>query len=255
MNPTPDFSIKGQVALVTGGGSGIGRQFAKTLAAAGAQVVIMGRREKPLIETVNDIESKGGTASFICCDLTHFDQLQQHVEQCRTLYGSPDILANVAGLNLRQPVDEVDEQSWDSTLDINLKLPFFLAKAVVPDMKSKGYGKIINIASLQSVRAFANSVPYGASKGGVCQLTRAMAEAWSSDGITCNAIAPGFFPSELTQPLFSDSQKLKQLANQTAIGRNGELEDLDGPLLFFASPASDYVTGQTLFVDGGFTAK
>lgn len=255
MSTSANFSIEGQVALVTGGGSGIGRQFAKTLAAAGAKVVIMGRRDSPLKDTVAEIEMEGGTASYIRCDLTRFDQLEQHIAQCKSIYGAPDILANVAGQNLRQPVDEVDETSWDSTLNINLKLPFFLAKALVPDMKEKGYGKIINIASLQSERAFANSVPYGASKGGVCQLTRAMAEAWSGDGITCNAIAPGFFPSELTQPLFEDVDKLQVLANQTAIGRNGEMEDLNGPILFFASHASDYVTGQTLFVDGGFTAK
>lgn len=122
-------------------------------------------------------------------------------------------------------------------------------------MKAKGFGKIINIASLQCERAFPNSMSYGASKGGVCQLTRAMAEAWSCYGITCNAIAPGFFPTELTLPVYEDNDALNKLANQTAIGRNGNLDDLDGPLLFLSSPASDYVTGQTLFVDGGFTAK
>ncbi|CCN83429.1 putative 2-deoxy-D-gluconate 3-dehydrogenase [Vibrio nigripulchritudo SFn27] len=254
MNST-DFSVKNRVAFVTGGGTGIGRQFAKTLASAGSKVVVLGRRESLLQETVNEIESSAGEASYLACDLTKFSKLDTNIERCKSFYGSADILANVAGLNLRQPVEAVDETSWDATLDINLKLPFFLAKLLVPDMKAKGFGKIINIASLQCERAFPNSMPYGASKGGVCQLTRAMAEAWSCYGITCNAIAPGFFPTELTLPVYEDNEALNKLANQTAIGRNGSLDDLDGPLLFLSSPASDYVTGQTLFVDGGFTAK
>ena len=122
-------------------------------------------------------------------------------------------------------------------------------------MRNTGYGRIINIASLQSVRAFPDGIAYGASKGGVCQLTRAMAEAWSPNGITCNAIAPGFFPTELTGPIFESSERRNWAANQTAMGRNGELEDLAGISVFLASPASGYITGQTIFVDGGFTAK
>ena len=122
-------------------------------------------------------------------------------------------------------------------------------------MSDKGWGRIINIASLQSKRAFANGLAYGASKGGIAQLTRAMAEAWSSRGIACNALAPGFFPTELTGPVFSDEDSAARMAAQTCIGRNGRLEDLVGPAIFLASPASDYVTGQVLNVDGGFTAK
>jgi NAD(P)-dependent dehydrogenase (short-subunit alcohol dehydrogenase family) len=141
------------------------------------------------------------------------------------------------------------------TLDINLKAPFFIARNLMPAMKEKGYGKIINIASLQSERAFANSLPYGASKGGVMQMTRAMAEAWSQFGINCNAIAPGFFPTELTEAVFTDKQKVASLAAQTTMGRNGRLSDLNGPLLFLASEASNFVTGQTLYIDGGFSAK
>jgi gluconate 5-dehydrogenase/2-deoxy-D-gluconate 3-dehydrogenase len=122
-------------------------------------------------------------------------------------------------------------------------------------MKAKRRGKIVNIASLQSCRAFANGIAYGASKGGIVQLTRAMAEAWSRFGITCNALAPGFFPTGLTAPLFGDDAMLQRLAAQTAIGRNGELSDIDGSAIFLAAPASDYITGQVIFVDGGFTAK
>ena len=134
-------------------------------------------------------------------------------------------------------------------------MPFLVTQAFVLEMKAKEWGRIINIASLQSWRAFENGIAYGASKGGVVQLTRAMAEAWSSHGITANAIAPGFFPTELTAPVFSDPKIASKHAAQTAIGRNGELEDLHGPLLFLASDASAYVTGQTLAVDGGYTAK
>ena len=185
-------------------------------------------------------------------DLEDLDEL---VERISEPFGSPDILVNAAGVNLRQPVDEISSASWDQTLNINLKTPFFLARALVPGMKARGWGRVINIASLQSERAFSNSLPYGASKGGVAQRTRAMAEAWSAEGINCNAIAPGFFPTELTAAVFDDAERSRELADQTAIGRNGQLADLQGPLLFLASAASDYVTGQVLFVDGGFTAK
>ena len=131
----------------------------------------------------------------------------------------------------------------------------FLARRLVPAMREKGWGRIVNVASLQSARAFPNSAPYGASKGGVCQLTRAMAEAWSGGGVTANAMAPGFFPTTLTAPVFADQGRADELAAKTAIGRNGRLEDLHGLAVFLSSPASDYITGQTIFVDGGFTAK
>ena len=153
------------------------------------------------------------------------------------------------------PADTVTPEKWNQTIQLNLSAPFFFAQALVPGMRKTGYGRIINIASLQSVRAFPDGIAYGASKGGVCQLTRAMAEAWSPNGITCNAIAPGFFPTELTGPIFESSERRNWAANQTAMGRNGELEDLAGISVFLASPASGYITGQTIFVDGGFTAK
>jgi NAD(P)-dependent dehydrogenase (short-subunit alcohol dehydrogenase family) len=138
-----------------------------------------------------------------------------------------------------------------------LTAPFFLARQLVPSMRSKGWGKIINIGSLQSVRAFPNSVAYGASKGGVMQLTRAMAEAWSKDqsGITCNAIGPGFFKTGLTAPLYDEQEVIDALARQTIIGRNGEMSDLAGLVVFLSSRASDYITGQLIFLDGGWSAK
>ncbi len=168
---------------------------------------------------------------------------------------SPDIIVSAAGANPRVHADFIDEKSWQKTVHLNLNVPFLVAQAFVKEMKAKGWGRIINIASLQSSRAFENGVAYGAAKGGIIQLTRAMAEAWSSHGITANAIAPGFFPTELTAPVFGDPAIASKHAAQTAIGRNGELEDLRGPLLFLASNASSYVTGQTLAVDGGYTAK
>ena len=176
------------------------------------------------------------------------------VDRASSRFGAPDILVNAAGVNPRRPIDAVTSREWDATLEINLAVPFFLAQRVAPAMCERGWGRIINIASLQSVRAFADGAPYGASKGGLTQLTRAMAQAWSSHGVNCNAIAPGFFPTELTAPVFADPARVSAMAAQTMIGRNGALDDLRGTLVYLASRASDYVTGQTLFVDGGFTA-
>ena len=186
-------------------------------------------------------------------------QLQEEVDrvgrECANPFGAPDILINAAGINLREAPDNISWESWDQTININLSIPFFLARTLVEGMRQKGFGNIINIASLQSYRAFANSAAYGASKGGIAQLTRAMAEAWSKDGIVTNAIAPGFFPTALTQAVYDDPELLAGNAAKTAIGRNGEMDDLDGATIFLASRASAYITGQVLAVDGGFTAK
>ena len=176
-------------------------------------------------------------------------------EETAGFFGAPDILVNAAGINTREAADVVTADGWDRTIHLNLTAPFFLAQAFAGAMKERGWGRIVNFASLQSRRAFPNGIAYGASKGGVEQLTRAMAEAWSPAGINANAIAPGFFPTELTGPVFADQERSARNAAQTCIGRNGELADMEGPLLFLCSRASDYVTGQVLFVDGGFTAK
>ena len=250
-----DFSLTGKVALVTGGTSGIGRRQALALAQAGAAVVLLGRREAQLHEAVADIEAVGGRAAALPADLSDRGLLGGIAERAAQPFGSIDILINAAGVNFRQAVDEITFESWDKTLNLNLAVPFFLARELVSAMKEGGWGRIINIASLQSSRAFPNGLAYGASKGGVSQLTRAMTEAWSRDGITCNAIAPGFFPTELTAPVYENPELLDRLAAQTAIGRNGVLPDLDGLTVFLASPASDYVTGQVIYIDGGFTAK
>ena len=251
------FKLDGKAAVVTGASSGIGRAMAGFLAEAGAQVVLVARRERELSAAAAEINAEQGAAAYVVADLGQRDQLGDIAAQCKTMVdsGRIDILVNAAGLNLRQSPESVSLESWDATLNLNLSVPFFFAREFVPQMREQGYGRVINIASLQSTRAFANGLPYGASKGGVCQLTRAMAEAWSRDGICCNALAPGFFPTELTAPVFDDPVSSERFAQQTAIGRNGELADLAGVTVFFAAAASAYITGQTLAVDGGFTAK
>lgn len=251
------FKLAGSNFVVTGASSGIGRAMAVFLAHAGAGVVLVARRETALAEAVDEINAGSNKASYVVADLEQRDQLAEIAAQCRSSIkgGHIDGVVNAAGLNLREPVDQVSIESWDATINLNLSVPFFFTREFVPEMRSRKFGRIINIASLQSTRAFPNGLPYGASKGGICQLTRAMAEAWSRYGICCNALAPGFFLTELTAPVFDNPESRERFAQQTAIGRNGELEDLAGATIFFASPASGYITGQTLAVDGGFTAK
>ena len=229
--------------------------MAGALAEAGAKLVLVARNADRLTAAKAEIEAAGGAAETVPADLVDKSVIDDLYARCAAPFGAPTILVNAAGINLREPWAEITMESWDRTIHLNLSVPFFLARACVAGMVEKGYGRIINIASLQSYRAFANSMPYGASKGGVVQLTRAMAEAWSKDGINANAIAPGFFPTELTTAVFANKELSAHNAGMTAIGRNGELEDLDGITVFLSSPASAYITGQTIPVDGGFTAK
>jgi NAD(P)-dependent dehydrogenase (short-subunit alcohol dehydrogenase family) len=244
------INLKGKTALVTGGGSGLGAFMATVLSDAGVKVVLVGRR---LDRLQNTLGHRDGIC--IAADLSADGACGALFEQVLDLRCQPDIVINAAGINPRMHADEIDEPSWIYSVHLNLNVPFLVAQKFVPQMKTKQWGRIINIASLQSNRAFENGISYGAAKGGIAQLTRAMAEAWSADGITANAIAPGFVPTELTAPLFAKQETAAKLAAATAIGRNGTLEDMRGPLLFLASDASAYVTGQSLAVDGGFTAK
>lgn len=246
------FSVAGRVACVTGASSGIGRALATALAEAGARVVGVARRAEAL--EAWRAETEGETAA-VTADLAEPGAAEAAGARIAAPFGPPEILINAAGVNLRQPPEEVTPEGWRMTLELNLSAPFFLARALAPGMQAKGWGRIVNIASLQSLRAFPGGIAYGASKGGVAQLTRAMAEAWSGHGVNANALAPGFFPTGLSQPVFSDPALAARHAAQTCIGRNGDLADLVGPALFLCSPASDYVTGQVLFVDGGYTAK
>lgn len=250
-----NFSLRGKTALVTGGSSGLGRAMGQALADGGAQVVLVARREAELAQAVKEISQSGGDVAMLVGNLADRAALEPLARQAADIFGPTDILVNAAGVNLRQPIDDVTLEAWDLHLQLHLGAPFFLSRAVARSMRERGWGRIINLASLQSQRAFPNSAPYGAGKGGIVQLTRAMAEAWSRFGITVNAIAPGFFPTELTAPVFNDPDKARANAQQTMIGRNGRLEDIHGPTQFLASDASAYITGQTLFVDGGFSAK
>ncbi|KGF67643.1 gluconate 5-dehydrogenase [Hoeflea sp. BAL378] len=246
------FNLEGRVALVTGASSGLGRAAASCLVRAGARVVGLARRAEALDRWRTEA---GGETAAVTADLASDADLAAIAARACAPFGPPDILVNAAGLNLRQPADQVTRDGWERTIALNLTVPFFLAQALVPAMREKRWGRIVNFASLQSRRAFANGIAYGASKGGVEQMTRAMAEAWSAAGINANALAPGFFHTELTGPVFADPAVAARHAAATCIGRNGEMQDIEGPLLFLASEASAYVTGQVLFVDGGYTAK
>jgi len=248
------FSLAGRVALVTGASSGIGREIADALAQAGAAVVLVARRADALAAAQAAIEAEGGRAAVLASDLTDRAQLAACAARAPALFGAPDILVCAAGINIRKPMLELSEADWDRTLRLNLDASFLLAQRLAPAMIERGWGRIINIASLQSIRAFGNSGAYGVSKGGIAQLTRAQAEAWSRHGVNANAIAPGFFPTPLTAEVANDPVRSAQLAARTFIGRNGEPRDIRGTAVYLASRASDYVTGQTIFVDGGFSA-
>lgn len=251
-DPAALFDLTGRVACVTGASAGLGRRAATVLAAAGARVVGVARRAEALDQWAQDT---GEAAAVVAADLSQRDRIKDIAQAISAPFGVPDIVVHAAGINTREMADDVTPEGWDVTLNLNLAVPFFLSQAFAPAMKARGWGRIVNFASLQTTRAFPGGVSYGASKAGVAQLTRAMAEAWSRDGITANAIGPGFFPTELTGPVFADPERAARNAAQTCVGRNGALSDMDGPLLFLCSDASSYVTGQVLMVDGGYTAK
>ena len=248
-----DFSLENKVALITGGTSGLGKMMALALAKAGAFVWIASSRDNA-DETLQAIKQQGSNGSFLQVDVTSSEGLENIVAEILKESNRIDILVNAAGINLRTSAKDLTLDEWQKTIDINLTAPFYLSQIVAESMKRNNWGRIINIASLQSLRAFDNSIPYGASKGGVMQLTRALAQAYSKDGILVNAIAPGFFRTNLTESLFQDPDKLKALANKTMMGRNGEEKDIFGISVFLCSDANSYVTGQTIFLDGGFSA-
>ena len=248
-----DFSLENKVALITGGTSGLGKMMALALAKAGAFVWIASSRDNA-DETLKELNNQGSEGRFIQMDVTSSEALENVVSLIHQESNQIDILVNAAGINLRTSAEDLTLDEWQKTIDINLTAPFYLSQLVADSMRKNNWGRIINIASLQSLRAFDNSIPYGASKGGVMQLTRALAQAYSKDGVLVNAIAPGFFRTNLTESLFQDPGKLKTLADKTMMGRNGEEKDIFGISVFLCSDANSYVTGQTIFLDGGFSA-
>jgi NAD(P)-dependent dehydrogenase (short-subunit alcohol dehydrogenase family) len=248
------FSLDGRVALVTGGSSGIGRAIGRALAGAGARVVLLARGEDALKEATAALQAAGGTAGWVSADLGDRAAVQAGAERAAAVFGEPDILVNSAGVNLRPPMDALTVGQWDQTIAVNLTGPFLLGQRFGPAMAERGWGRIINVVSQQAVRAFGHSGAYGASKGGLASLTRSQSEAWAGRGVRCNAVSPGFVITPLTREAASDPDRCAALAARTMIGRNGEAGDFEGIAVFLASGASEYVTGQVIFVDGGFSA-
>ncbi|MBP0452922.1 SDR family oxidoreductase [Kitasatospora sp. RG8] len=248
------FSLKGRKALITGGSSGIGLAIASALSRAGAEVVLTARRAEPLAEAAGALRAEGGTADWIDADLGDREAAHRLVDTLLERHGDPDILVNSAGINIRPPFGELSEADWDRTMHTNLDAPFVLGQRLGPRMADNGWGRIVNISSQQAIRAFGNSGAYGVSKAALSALTRSQAEAWSSRGVCVNAIAPGFVHTPLNEAVFRDPVRTEAMARRTMIGRNSELGDFTGVAVFLASEASAYVTGQTIFVDGGFSA-
>ncbi|MBK3545222.1 MULTISPECIES: SDR family NAD(P)-dependent oxidoreductase [Streptomyces] len=247
------FSLEGRVAVVTGGSSGIGRAITGALARAGASVVVVARREAELRETVDELTGEGCRAAWVSADLSTAEGVRVGAEEAAAAFGEPDILVNCAGINLRPPMTELGEDVWDTTMAVNLKAPFLLGQRFGPGMAERGYGRIIHITSQQAHRAFVSSGAYGVSKGGLESLTRSQAEAWSPHGVTVNSLVPGFVLTPLNARLQSDPEKVASLAARTMVGRNGLAEDFAGAAVFLAGRSSAYITGQSLFVDGGFS--
>jgi NAD(P)-dependent dehydrogenase (short-subunit alcohol dehydrogenase family) len=248
------FSLAGRVVVVTGGSSGIGRAMATALGRAGAQVVLVARRPEPLAETVAELREYGVEAASVGVDLADRKALVWAAEKMALAFGEPDILVTAAAVNHRPPLDELTLENWDDTLALNVTAPFLLGQRFGPGMAARGWGRVIHVASQQAVRAYLNSGAYGVSKAGVTALARSQAEAWSAAGVCCNAVAPGVVRTPLTAPVFADEATAATMAARTLMGRNGEPADYAGVALFLASDAAAYITGQTLFVDGGFSA-
>ncbi|MGC5532267.1 SDR family NAD(P)-dependent oxidoreductase [Streptomyces sp. SR-10] len=247
------FSLEGRVAVVTGGSSGIGRAITGALARAGAAVVVVARRETELRATVDELTAEGCRAARVSADLSTTEGVRAGADGAAKAFGEPDILVNCAGINLRPPMTELGEDVWDTTMAVNLKAPFLLGQRFGPGMAERGYGRIIHVTSQQAHRAFVDSGAYGVSKGGLESLARSQAEAWSPHGVTVNTLVPGFVLTPLNQSLASDPEKVASLAARTLVGRNGLGEDFAGAAVFLAGRSSAYVTGQSVFVDGGFS--
>lgn len=249
------FDISGKVVLVSGGSRGIGRAIAEGLAEAGATVVLCAREQSTLQDAVSAIQQKGGRAAHRVLDVSDTPAIGPVVDSVVAEFGRLDILVNAAGVNRRAPAAEVPESDYDWIMDINLKGAYFLSQAAGKVMVAQGSGKVINITSLTSHVALPNVSAYGASKGGLLSLTRSLAAEWGRHGVQANAISPGFIYTDLTKKVWDRPEMMAWLQAAAPAGRVGTVEDCVGAALFLASPASNYVNGQVLIVDGGLLSS
>lgn len=249
------FDLSGKTGLVTGGSRGLGLTFAKALAKAGADVAITSRTLDSLSGPRSEIEALGRRAVPLALDVRDHASIQRAVEDAHAALGTIDILVNNAGCNIRKPAVDVTWDDWNTILDTNLRGPFFVAQAVARHMITRRYGRIINIGSVTSVAGYAGLGPYGASRGGIKQLTMSLADDWGPHGITVNCLAPGWFRTKQNQVMYEDKGWVDYLVDRIPLKRPGAYEDLEGAIVFLASDASAYVTGQTLLVDGGITTN
>jgi gluconate 5-dehydrogenase len=247
------FDLSGQVALVTGASRGLGQYFARALARAGADLILTSRKRETLAEIESEIHAMGRRAVSLELDVRDFSSIQQMAAEAESTVGQVHILVNNAGCNVRKPALDVTWDDWNLIVDTNLRGSFFVAQAVARGMIRHGYGRIVNIGSVTSVFGFAGLAPYGASRGGIRQMTMSLADDWGRHGVTVNCLAPGWFKTAQNRVLYEDAGWVEYLTERIPLGRPGVPNDLDGAIVFLASEASRYITGQTLLVDGGIT--
>ena len=247
------FNLEGKNAFVSGASRGLGRQFANALAKAGANIVITSRTLESLETTKQEIEALGRKCIEIEMEVLNEESIVNAVKRAEAELGPISILVNNAGCNIRKPALEVTWRDWETVVDTNLKGAFFLAKEIAKGMTERGYGRIVNIGSVTSVAGYAGLGPYGASRGGIKQLTMSLAHDWGDKGVTVNCLAPGWFKTEQNAKLFENSDWVSYIEERIPLGRVGRPDDLDGTCIFLSSDASAYVTGQTLLVDGGIS--
>ncbi len=249
------FSLENKVAVVTGASRGLGRAMALGLAGAGADIIAIASTSENAAETVAEVESLGRRAVAIGCRQDDPEQVRRAVRESIDAYGQVDILVNNAGTIRRAPAEDYSNEDWSAVIDTNLNGVFQFCRGIGKHMLNRGQGKIINIASLLSFSGGITVPAYSASKGGVMQLTKALANEWASKGIQVNAIAPGYFATDNTEALRADANRNKEILARIPTGRWGDPEDLQGAIIFLASKASDYITGHILTVDGGWMAR